>query len=174
MPSEPAVCPSPAPPRGSTGAQADAGGSNDTRDAQASERRPEGRSADLPPCGHAAPASRTYCPDCRAWTYDRRYATRHAGHTIVETDAIRRDGRPYRQCITCAPWRTPSTNPHRAVKPDPVAIDRAICGDPPAYLHRAERRAAIRALAGRLPAPVIAARVGCSERTVWRHLAAAA
>jgi hypothetical protein len=58
---------------------------------------------------------------------------------------------------------------HAPVQPDPVAVARAVAGDPPARLTPRERRAAIRQLdAWQLPAAVIAERVSCSPRTVHR------
>lgn len=162
---------SPGPSRGVAGAQAGAGRASGSRDAEGSERHSGGRTAIPRPCGHTVLPNREYCPSCRAWQYDTRYLARHAGHDIVETAATRADGRHYRQCITCAPWREPLA-PTRG-EPDPMAIDRAIHGDSPERMRPVERRAAIRALANQLPAPLIAQRIGCSERTVWRHLAAA-
>jgi hypothetical protein len=103
--------------------------------------------------------------------YDARYQARHAGHRVIETAAQRKDGRPYRQCLTCAPWRTPKPPVDRT--PDDAAIARAVAGNPPSRLLPAERRAAILQLRPALPVPVIAEVVRCSERTVWRALAAA-
>lgn len=60
------------------------------------------------------------------------------------------------------------------VEPDPVAIERAVAGDPPARLIPRERHAAIRQLASRgLSAAAIAERVRCSSRTVYRARSAA-
>lgn len=53
-------------------------------------------------------------------------------------------------------------------EPDEVAIERAVAGDPPANLTWIERHAAIARCDQRgLPAPVTAARVGCSRQTVY-------
>jgi hypothetical protein len=95
---------------------------------------------------------------------------RHRGHHIVETAATRSDGRHYRQCLTCAPWRTPLLPGPPPL--DEIAIERAVAGEPPERMRPVERRAAILQLRPK-PVPLIAELVGCSERTVWRALAAA-
>jgi transposase len=58
---------------------------------------------------------------------------------------------------------------YQPVQPDDIAIERAVAGDPPERLTPRERAAAVRQLdARRLSASVIASRVGCHERTVYR------
>lgn len=53
-------------------------------------------------------------------------------------------------------------------EPDPVAVERAVCGESPLpKLTRAERAAALRRLTGTSAAEA-AHRVGCSPRTVYR------
>jgi hypothetical protein len=72
-------------------------------------------------------------------------------------------GKPRTYCRACR-------NPKRRTSPDPVAIERAVAGNPPAYLHHLELAAAIRQLdsRGRYTAQQIAERVGCARRTVFR------
>jgi len=87
--------------------------------------------------------------------WDRTWDARHAGHTTDRNRAGRR------RCLTC--------DGHYTV--DHAAVARAIAGDPPANLTRAERRAAVLILkAAGLSGTQVAARVGCAERTVWRIL----
>jgi len=110
-------------------------------------------------------------------------ACRH-GHPFPENVAHYPNGWLY--CLTCSRIRgrnRPSTaqpqkisicRPRRAsvyqpVEPDEIAIERAVAGDPPGRLTPRERAAAIAQLdAWQLPAPVIAERVRCSRRTVYR------
>ncbi|MGK5529339.1 helix-turn-helix domain-containing protein [Streptomyces sp. URMC 129] len=108
------------------------------------------------------------CRQCAALRsqryYAEEYARQHPGHTVI-TDAA---GRRY--CVTCRSEH----RPRPAVEPDPIAVDRAIAGDPPASLLPAERAAAVAALrAADLTGRQIATRLGCAERTVWRTLARA-
>jgi hypothetical protein len=91
-------------------------------------------------------------------------ACRH-GHPYPENLRQDRDG--HRYCQECRRIR------HRAqyvpVVPDDAAVERAVFGEPPARLTPRERLAAIQRLdSARLPAAVIAERVGCSKRTVHR------
>lgn len=52
---------------------------------------------------------------------------------------------------------------------DTIAVERAVHGDPPATMTRAERHEAVRRLHGYgLTARQIAARIGCTRRTVER------
>jgi DNA-binding NarL/FixJ family response regulator len=56
-----------------------------------------------------------------------------------------------------------------AAAPDDVAVERAVAGDPPPRLTHHERRAAVLQLdAWGYSADQIAARVGCTTRTVYR------
>lgn len=93
-----------------------------------------------------------------------RYATRHAGHHVITLGA-----RAHRRCLTCHPA---GLKDRRTLPPgDDVVVSRLVQGEPPERVAAAERYAAVIALRPHLPVPLIAQRVGCSERTVWRHLA---
>lgn len=100
-----------------------------------------------------------YCVPCRRAScresWRRRWDRRHKDHTTTRT----RDGR--RQCLTCLhTWSM-----------DHAAVARAIAGDPPPRLTPAEREAAVLQLRDTgLPGVVVAQRVGCTDRTVWRIL----
>jgi hypothetical protein len=84
----------------------------------------------------------------------------HADHEI--TFRQRRDGSRYRWCLTC----------RRNDDVDPVAVQRAVAGDPPGRLTPAERRAAVAQLRPRLSGVRIAKQLGVTDRTIWRDLAA--
>ena len=75
------------------------------------------------------------------------------------------NGKPRTYCSACR-YPKRRTTPD----PDPVAIERAVAGNPPAYLHHLELAAAIRQLdsRGQYTAQQIADRVGCTRRTVHR------
>ncbi|MFF6844709.1 helix-turn-helix domain-containing protein [Streptomyces tanashiensis] len=90
------------------------------------------------------------------------------GHPFPEN--LRRRGKslrgePRTYCRTCRSAKRRATP-----DPDPVAIERAVSGNPPAYLHHLELAAAIRQLdsRGQYTAQQIADRVGCTRRTVHR------
>ena len=81
------------------------------------------------------------------------------GHPFPENQR-RRGGRIY--CSACRIAQ-------RRVTPDPVAVERAIAGDPPAHLNHLETAAAVQALDGLgYSARQIADRGGCCRRTVIR------
>jgi hypothetical protein len=88
-----------------------------------------------------------------------RWTATHSGHDI--TARQRREGSRYRWCLTC--------NSHNDI--DPVAVQRAVTGDPPARLTPAERRAAVAQLRPRLSGARIALQLGVTDRTVWRDIA---
>lgn len=98
-------------------------------------------------------------------------ACRH-GHPFPENATRAYDG--WLRCTACARERertyaAAAYVPVQPDEPDEIAIERAVCGEPPARLTSRERAAAVRALAARRhPAPVIADRVGCHVRTVYR------
>lgn len=125
-------------------------------------------------CRNGHPSTATYadqrCGICYRARARRRFEARHAGHHVVATGRLTLDGHPARRCLTCAAARRQRT--YRPPAADTVAVLRAVQGDPPPALNVTERRAAIRQLRGALPVPLIAERVGVTERTVWRHLAA--
>ncbi|MDJ0342219.1 helix-turn-helix domain-containing protein [Streptomyces sp. H10-C2] len=104
---------------------------------------------------------RRYCRAChraeyRAW-FRKQFDLKHPGHPFTLT------AHGHRRCQVCTVLRS---------SVDTVAVERAAAGDPPARLYPAEREAAVlRLRRHELPVPVIAARVGCSERTVWRIFA---
>jgi hypothetical protein len=98
----------------------------------------------------------------------RRYLTKHAGHHVITTGGGPGQ-RTRRRCLTCRPA---GAKDRRTLPPgDGVVVLRLIQGEPPERVAAAERHAAVLQLRPHLPVPVIAQRVGCSERTVWRHLA---
>ena len=102
---------------------------------------------------HCVPCQRQQARD--KWRRD--WDKKHAGHDITRD----RIGRRY--CLTC---------PARTWSVDETAVDRAVAGDPPERLTVAEREAAVLLLKQRgLPGATVAARVGCTDRTVWRILA---
>ena len=110
--------------------------------------------------------NRRECRACCLNALRARYDAKHAGHNVIDTTRLTRDGVAFRRCLTCL-------LPRRPAEPDDAAVIRAVAGDPPPRLRPAERRAAVLQLRAALPVPVIAEVVHCSERTVWRHLAAA-
>lgn len=87
---------------------------------------------------------------------------RTAGHPFPANLRIRSNGSRY--CVACM------SGPYVPTEYDPVAIHRAVMGDPPATLTQWEAGEAVRILDARggLTARVIAERVGCSARTVYR------
>ncbi|MFD4596785.1 helix-turn-helix domain-containing protein [Streptomyces sp. NPDC058464] len=91
------------------------------------------------------------------------------GHSFPENRAFYPNGWLY--CLACARSRNQTwhaTN-YTPAQPDEAAIERAAAGDPPARLTPRERHAAITRLdSWQLSAAVIAERVRCSERTVYR------
>jgi DNA-binding CsgD family transcriptional regulator len=91
----------------------------------------------------------------------RRAANRDSclhGHPWPEH--LGRDTRGWAYCRACQ---------RRSYSPDPAAIERAVAGYPPDRLTPRERTAAIQKLTRLgLSAPLIAERVGCSQRTVHR------
>lgn len=89
------------------------------------------------------------------------WAATHAGHDITTLARRRLDGSQYRWCLTC----------RGGDGIDPVAVQRAVAGDPPGRLTPAERRAAVAQLHPRLSGARIAARLGVTDRTIWRDLA---
>lgn len=104
--------------------------------------------------GHRWAASRPTCIHGHPWPQYLAYNAR--GHTIcTECGRIRK--REYR------------LQGGVPIPPDPVAIERAIAGDPPERLTPSERAAAVLALTARnASARQIADRIGCSQRTVHR------
>lgn len=95
------------------------------------------------------------CEECDRAAWDRRFWAVHEGHRVTEEGPTGR-----RRCLQCTPHR---------FDVDEVAVLRAVAGDPPQRLNPAERAAAVLQLHERqLPPEVIAERVGCSVRTVWR------
>lgn len=97
-----------------------------------------------------------------------RPACKH-GHPYPQNLARDKQGRTY--CAECkrirarAYWR----ENHPPAVHDPVAVDRAVAGDPPEHLAPSERTAAVQALTERsISARQIAERIGCSQRTVHR------
>lgn len=90
------------------------------------------------------------------------WTAQHAGHRIVAQRRRRPDGQPYRWCRTCQPGRDV----------DPVAVLRAVAGDPPGRLTPAERRAAVTQLRPSLSGAQLAHLLGVTPRTVWRDIAA--
>ena len=87
---------------------------------------------------------------------DQRWRTRHPGHPYT------RDAAGRRRCLTC---RHPSGS--RDV--DPIAVERAIAGDPPPVLSIGDIAASVQKLsAWGLSNTQIADRVRCSDRTVQR------
>lgn len=102
--------------------------------------------------GHPGAASRPTCK--HRHPYPKHLAYDFKGHAVC-TECARTRKRDYRA-------NGPST-------PDPVAIERAVAGDPPERLTPRERQAAVIRLTARaLSARQIAERVGCAERTVHR------
>ncbi|MFI0929676.1 helix-turn-helix domain-containing protein [Streptomyces sp. NPDC021012] len=76
------------------------------------------------------------------------------------------NGEPRTYCRLCRMAKRRTTT---SFEPDPVAIERAVAGNPPAYLYPVERAEAVRRLDSRgLTAKQIAARVGCAKRSVHR------
>ncbi|MFH8410693.1 helix-turn-helix domain-containing protein [Streptomyces sp. NPDC018019] len=106
------------------------------------------------------------------------------GHPFAGNTGYSAEG--WRYCLACVRERdrarkrrdyVPGARPPRpstARSLDEVAVQRAAAGDPPDTLSPRERAAAIRALRGQLTAQVIAERVRCSVRTVYRRTGAAA
>lgn len=95
-------------------------------------------------------------------------ACRH-GHPFPENATRAYDG--WLRCTACMRERarTYAAAAYVPVQPDEIAIERAVCGEPPARLTYRERAAAVGTLAARRhPAPVIAGRVACHVRTVYR------
>ena len=96
------------------------------------------------------------------------------GHPFPENLAHYPNGWLY--CLACSrarnrAWAAANYTP---AEPDEIAIERAAAGDPPDRLTPRERHAAIAQLDCRdLSAGVIAERVRCSKRTVYRARAAA-
>lgn len=91
--------------------------------------------------------------------YDRWTRT-HAGHAFY----ISENGK--RRCQTC-----PQSRATRATEIDSTAVARAVAGDPPSRMSRAERAEAIQALAERGKTwAEIQVLVRCSESTVARAL----
>jgi len=96
------------------------------------------------------------------------------GHPFPDNLAHYPNGWLY--CLACSrarnrAWAAANYTP---AEPDEIAIERAAAGDPPDRLTPRERHAAIAQLDGRdLSAAVIAERVRCSKRTVYRARATA-
>jgi hypothetical protein len=87
------------------------------------------------------------------------------GHPYPE-NAVRYGKDPGLRCRECT--RIRQTGAYRPVVPDWAAVERAVSGDPPRWLTPRERAAAVLRLAGTLPPDVIASRVRCRVRSVYR------
>jgi hypothetical protein len=88
------------------------------------------------------------------------------GHPFPEN--LGRNEKGHLICLECRGSRAPRQY-HVPAEPDPIAIERAVAGDPPEHLTPRERHAAIHQLdQWELPAAVIAERIRCSRRTVHR------
>jgi hypothetical protein len=89
---------------------------------------------------------------------DERWRARHAGHDYT------RDALDRRRCLTCP-------EPRKSLDIDPIAVERAVKGYPPAVLTTGERVAAVQQLTARgLSNVAMAKLIGCSDRTVQRIL----
>ena len=103
-------------------------------------------------------------------------AERHAA--IAELDRLGMSAKAIAEELGCSPRTVHRARSMRRAagdswswslpEPDEAAVERAAAGEPPEGLTWVERRAAI-AQCDRwgLPAPVTAARVGCSRQTVY-------
>lgn len=98
------------------------------------------------------------------------------GHPFPRYLAYRSTGSTY--CAECVrlrrrEWRLRTFGPPGA--PDPIAVERAIAGDPPERLNTRERRTVVTHLTARgLSAAEIARLARCTPRQVHRIRAAAA
>jgi len=112
--------------------------------------------ADSPSCRHGHPF-----PQNRGWN--------EKGHLICLECRRRIDSARYQPTPRQAKESGPRQRHWEPVQPDPIAIERAIAGNPPERLTPRERHAAIRQLDRRqYSAAAIAERVQCSPRTVHR------
>lgn len=103
----------------------------------------------------------------RGWAATRT-ACNH-GHPYPQNLSYDKHG--YGYCAECKRIRNRAWKRENrpALGHDPVAVERAVAGEPPERLVSSERTAAVQVLTARdFSAREIAERIGCSQRTVHR------
>lgn len=107
--------------------------------------------------GHPWAATRSACRHGHPWPQHLAYNNRDHAY-CAECNRIRARASRRRTYVPVPP-----------TEPDPIAVERAVAGDPPDRLTASERAAAVLALTQRnVSARQIAERIGCSQRTVHR------
>jgi len=90
---------------------------------------------------------------------DAWYNEIHKGHKIIYYTVFRKNGIPYRRCITCT---------HKNEYIDDSVIVRAIRGERGLSFNYHEMREVVKKLSPKESAREISEILGCTERTVFR------